>query len=708
MQKESLPFVKFVDGKLKLVAELQGCFKNARVLSILGKARYGKSTFLNTIITRLTGQNSIIFKTHNFMEHCTRGIDYYYIPSHNLLLLDSQGLDSQDSSHEPSLLLFVYLISDLIIFNDSRMLQNGVLKLMEPICTFMTYVDLDEITKPKLSFRIADASTLSGTPEENIKMIIDTVYEDQYQSIRESIRHLFHPDIQLVKTDTIDKKSQKMLEDNDYIRLILEGDCGFQDAIDTLLISLPDLDRGPVNYIVKIPTIIEQINNNEKIKIEKLDIVGMTVRDEIRSWISSLDMSIFSPIEVDGTQGCYVNKVEPRKAIKKSTLTAFTKRFKSVPDKIREPEKMKLAMQLASPITKAEEDSTVKAEQRISSFVKIAQADRIFPTMNSYQRSFNSWTKAHFDSYLDVFIKLEKAIEDIYTPVNQKYKEWCEEQFQRFFTAVREVTTLEQEQKKKLESIFSDSLIQFSTTSQEKIPTLEIFNSRNIVVVKDTEILMNWSQNHIQETKAKLPSIIKYYTLEVKMVEKRIETTLAKVTTPISPDTLVNYDLIKDMYIGFVKDMGSLYVEEQAELVSQLIERKKELLYNKFLRPGEYANTVIMINPTIEFVIHGYFLGNNVIDGACPYMTKDTYNDVYMPLINQVKDKMIKKGYCKEKDQPYSFTMSSVPNQSNVIQYLALQTTKFQKNLNEIFIEKLKKIYCKEITGGTVFPSDFV
>lgn len=707
----SKPFVKFVDGKLNLVAELDAdLMRNARVVSILGKARMGKSTFLNTIISRITGQNMDIFKAQNTYEHCTKGIDYYYLPSHNILLLDSQGLDSQDSSHEPALLLFVYLVSDLIIFNEIRMLQNGALKLMEPICTFMTYVDLEEITKPKLTFRIADSSTLSGTPAENIKMIIDTVYDDQYQSIRESIRHLFNTEINLVKTDNLDKKSAKMLEENDYIRLLTEGDCGFQEAIDEVIASLPDTDRGPINYMLKIPQIIEQINNNEKIKIEKLDIVGMTVRDEINTWKESLELHLFSTIEVDGTQACYDEKVEPRKMMKKATLTAFTKKFKSVPDKIREPEKVRLGARLGAPIHSAEEQSIAKAEERVKNFVELAQEDKTFPTISSEYQSFSSWTQDGFDSYLSVFRQLDKAIEPIYKPVKEKYTKWCEKVYEKFFDGFNRVIAIEQKQKLEALKICDAVIAEFIGKTSELISFIEVFDERtSILIVKDSEILTKWASEKREDLRTnRLHSVNVRYQLSVQMKDRFLSTTLTELdNNPYLSTAVVTYDLVKDVYEGFCDTVYKLCNNKDSILVSELVDRKKELLYNKFIRQGApMTHLIIQNNPGITFV-YDPILAGAMITGTVPWMTEETYNDIYIPIMNKAKSNMITKGYCKEDNDFGIVVNQSLESGNNIIsKSIGSSLDKIEENQLAIFIRILQKLYCQEVVSGTKFSEN--
>jgi hypothetical protein len=705
----SKPFVKFVDGKLSLVAELDDTLlRNARVVSILGKARMGKSTFLNTIISHLSGENISVFKAQNTYEHCTKGIDYYYLPSHNILLLDSQGLDSQDSSHEPALLLFVYLVSDLIIFNEIRMLQNGALKLMEPICTFMTYVDIEEIVKPKLTFRIADSSTLSGTPEENIKMIIDTVYDDQYQSIRESIRHLFNPDINLIKTDNLDKNTVKMLEENDYIRLLSEGDCGFQEAIDKVIASLPDCNREPINYMLKIPQIIEQINTNEKIKIEKLDIVGMTVRDEINTWKEGLSPTLFSTIEVDGTQKCYDERVESRKAMKKITLTAFTKKFKSVPDKIRESEKVKLAARLSTQIQFAEEESVAKAEERVKSYIQAAQTDRTLHEITASTASFSTWSKVNFDAYLVTFITLENAVEALYNPVKEKYKNWCKSVYDKFYEGFNKVLEYEIQQKEKMQQICDEAYVKFIETKVYQIKKLEKFHNASILLVNNARILEGWILEAIELLKINLQPIANTrYKMIVTMKNGSLSTDIQEFNTRLDSNVFfIHYDLVKGIFDTFCKNINTLRVYQDSVIYLALVKRKEEMLCNKLIDislPGQ--SDFITTNPEITFITDT-ILGQFIKPGVHPTslsVTMKTYTQVYAPLLKNAKDKMITKGYCNEEDTfGIIESVMDPPYKNRILKQIKAYPQTDKHIQSQLFIHTLLKLYCQELQKGNV------
>lgn len=108
------------------------------VLSIIGKARTGKSTLLNCIISHLKNESETIFMTSNTDEHCTHGIDYHVLELQDkiYLILDVQGIKYHDSSLDAKMILFVYLISNIIIFNEKNIISNATLNSLQPLSTF--------------------------------------------------------------------------------------------------------------------------------------------------------------------------------------------------------------------------------------------------------------------------------------------------------------------------------------------------------------------------------------------------------------------------------------------------------------------------------------------------------------------------------------------------------------------------------------------
>ena len=120
-----------------------------KVISVIGKARGGKSSFMNLLISKWSNVNTTIFKMGDNGDHCTNGVDYYYIKQLNIILLDFQGIYLGDSSQDSKLLLLAYLLSDVIIFNENKMLSNNTLSQFEPMLSFIQYIDTKHLKMVK-------------------------------------------------------------------------------------------------------------------------------------------------------------------------------------------------------------------------------------------------------------------------------------------------------------------------------------------------------------------------------------------------------------------------------------------------------------------------------------------------------------------------------------------------------------------------------
>ena len=354
---ESKPLIHFDGTKLVLVATSLPKTP-VKIISIIGKARMGKSSFLNAFVSKYTQENYSIFTTQQGIDHCTLGIDYCYIPEKNIMILDSQGLAHGDARHDPALLLFIYLVSNVVVFNDSRMLQNEALRLIEPICTFTQYIDLDTYEKPSLIFRISDGDEIKDAAQ-NLENIM-AHREDQYNSIRESIENVFLNPVRILKTDTPCKEERSFLVSNNYLELLEKKDNGFDAAITEIMDIVQSLDARQ-DIISKIPEFVDSINNNEQIKIEKLDIVSLTHNNDILQWLNKVPSDIKTEIAVDGTQATYEKNVVTRQAAVKKLKTEFTKKFKAVSDTIKKPHKAALDADLDSPIERAKAQSEAMA-----------------------------------------------------------------------------------------------------------------------------------------------------------------------------------------------------------------------------------------------------------------------------------------------------------------------------------------------------------
>jgi hypothetical protein len=526
----SQPLIKIVENKLTLVGNVpQG---NPRVISILGKARMGKSTFLNTIVSYLQKSSQAPFKAQDCDDHCTRGIDYYYLAEHNLLLLDSQGLDYEDASHDPHLLLFLYIVSDLIIFNDTRRLENGALKLMESVCTFTNYLDIDTVVKPKLYFRIFDSDVKDA--QKNLEKVLGT-YQDQYQSIRNSIKHLFDKDLRLLKTEPLDKPAKMMLAHNMY-RELLNEPLGFRQAVETILEAASSTKAKSI--LTKIPEVVENINNNKEISITKLDVVTLQAENDIHKWIQdSVSSTLYTDLTVDGTQKCFEEIVEPRKNEKKKILTAFTKRFKDVEESIRGPFYRTLAERMDKPIQAAIESSRTKAYEIVKVQFANAQACRQYAVVNSLNNSITTVPEQFWTTYLGPVNTLESAIQSIFQPVKEDVSRWITEVRTVIQTTVNSIKDQEKQEYLAVSNLVAEKL---SGMEQWMLNFVEeIIDAKTLLETND-QLMQKAKDAYIAEFVEQAAILVPRRKLEFRMIQGG---TLVPGVEMLSATNVQTYDL---------------------------------------------------------------------------------------------------------------------------------------------------------------------
>jgi hypothetical protein len=687
----SAPFVKIVASNLCSVGDIAIPDSDMiRVVSILGKARMGKSTFLNAIVSQLTGKNATPFATQDNDEHCTRGIDAYYCKANSLLLLDCQGLALEDSSHDPALLLFAYLISDTIIFNERMMLQNEALKLLEPICTFMTYIDIEEIKKPKLYFRISDGDMVKD-PRKNLEKVM-THYKDQYQSIRDSVTHLFQPGIGIVKTDTLDRVTKAHIQTGNYAALFSATDeLGFAAAIRNILSGLPK-GQPAATWKHSIPRIIQNINRNEKITIDKLDIVGQTGRIEILEWVTALSPDLFKEIPVDATQATYDMHVEPRKAQKKKTLTEFTRNFKSVSSAIKDSHYTTLSERLATPIEEATKRSIVCAEKVVAEAVSAARNATLAP-ITTEKASLTHTTEAFFDTYLAVFRRVQNICKNVYQPVREKYESWVKTQEDALMALVEAICKEEEQEVQAMTAMCDGVVERFEATAIAKITAMTDY----IIRGKSQSILGVEPKDLIQ---AIIDKATQYATTNFTRKAHRIS--FACVPAPVFSRSIMGsrgiltgehaiaFDTLQPIYDTFVGRIQAFAYS--SVLLSEVSLRKNALLYG-------YSLPRTTIIPGVKFikVNHAILSHAPVPDIVSPYsvMTFDTYHAIYKKYIEGTLCRMVEKGYIKEEDKTKLFNISH-SSESDVVS-VGNHEHKF---ISEIFFHAFTKIIARARVAG--------
>ena len=270
--------------------------KDSYVISIIGDARKGKSTFLNIIINFLTNKNKKYFNTSSDIYHCTIGIDYIELIFNdiNYIFIDCQGLNYENASHDYQYLLFLYSISNIFIYNDKNIINNNIFSTLQPMALFLNMINNNN--KPILFFRIADYD-LSGDPMELLNNLF-LLRNDQYDNLRESIRLLFS-EIKINTTEVMTKNEKNLVNDNNYDDMLLIEN-NFVIIIEEIYNLLKLLPKKNIN----LELLVKNINNNNKIDYNKLDVYTLNTKLEIHDFIEKhiTNNNEFNDIEIDGLE----------------------------------------------------------------------------------------------------------------------------------------------------------------------------------------------------------------------------------------------------------------------------------------------------------------------------------------------------------------------------------------------------------------------
>ena len=273
---------KLITFKDKL--EYHGSFNDnqkigkSKVISIIGESRNGKSTFMNCLISVFTKQHiqPFDFKRYTIKDtsDCTNGIDYYTYKDY--VFLDVQGIGGTYSASDPSILLYVYYVSHIIILNINKQLNTNGISLLAPIATYATHFhNLNK--KPQLVFRVFDC--IDDYDDELARQNYDDVMTrrpDQIDGIRQALHDLFETSRNsVVWTERPDKKSLRQLE-----KSYLDSDLMFQESIDRIITRMNQLEPLAVDF-----SNVELVN---KINVlaGNFDTTAKITNDDITLWIN--------------------------------------------------------------------------------------------------------------------------------------------------------------------------------------------------------------------------------------------------------------------------------------------------------------------------------------------------------------------------------------------------------------------------------------
>lgn len=289
----------------KMLSEIKPYY----VISLFGKSRIGKSTFLNILCSYLTQVNCNYYEVSGGSQQCTKGvnINILYNKDENIILLDFRGTDNGDSKDDIYLSIFAYVVSDIIIINESKMLYNSTLKTnLEPIVLFTGKSQTIENKDKYVFFRIIDSNLFDeiqektdekmfSTFDELVKQLLDDSHNDQYQQIKKAIKKIYKISNMFGIGTNCDVKDRKMLNNNQYDELLKNTDNYFGNSIERIIKTMRNIKKEKMNINIFINYIISKlsiINSNDKNICENVfDSYSKYFEQEILKWIESKEIN---------------------------------------------------------------------------------------------------------------------------------------------------------------------------------------------------------------------------------------------------------------------------------------------------------------------------------------------------------------------------------------------------------------------------------
>lgn len=340
----STQLITFENNKLVLSSDID---YDAKVITVCGPARKGKSSLLNTICAYLNNVDVEIFKSSSSVDHVTHGISYYYFPDDNILLIDTQGIDYGNSGDDHKILLFCYSISDIMIFNDKEMFNNGSLNSLSQLASFVNRINNN--TKTELIIRIADYD-LDDPIEKNIELTMKK-QDDQYQNIRNAMNTLF-PNITGLSTSYLTKDDKINMKQHMYTKVLSNLNNDYESCINSIITKI---ESCMVKHITNdtINKLIDAINNNNNIDHKNLDLYTVLSKNQLLEFQNNIPKELYDDIQVDGTQKMFEEIYMIRFNKYKEVLENFDKMFNLIPNEIKDEYRKNIDTKLTESLEKA-------------------------------------------------------------------------------------------------------------------------------------------------------------------------------------------------------------------------------------------------------------------------------------------------------------------------------------------------------------------
>lgn len=367
-----------------------------KVITMMGKARTGKSTFLNLLINYLQGDTKGIFQSNQSIEHCTHGVNMFQ--TRNMTLMDCQGLEYQDSHNDVDLSLFAYMVSNVMIFNCSA-IDNSTLKSMEAIVSFANRIKSIS-SKPTLIFRVRDYGLDAPVKEMLEKTMMP--HDDQYQTIRDGLKHLFDP-IVAVSTLHLDRTELKQLNQEQYTEF-LQQDNGYEACFDTIMTNISDATQHLTKqYLISVVQNIQ----NKSIDAKQLDVSLLIIKNNITEFINRIDKKSYQEILTDGSKKVYDEDIVPRMSMLKSILQQYDLEFEKVEMTLKQPYRQQIIDSIQPLIDKALSNNHIKAKTLMEQFEKFSH-NALVQWIQNLIEAEHFYQCEHFDNDFEKYLQQSK------------------------------------------------------------------------------------------------------------------------------------------------------------------------------------------------------------------------------------------------------------------------------------------------------------
>lgn len=463
----ALPFMKFAENADKtnnFNVEICGFDQfppNATIVSVVGKARSGKSTFLNALLFSLgvaesgnvkfsekdPSSRGGIFATGSTGQQVTRGIMAYLVD--DILFLDVQGIMEGHAGFDHGLLMAAYCMSDVFIYSQQNTVTHDLFSSLIQMASFLPCVSADR--KPQMILRLFDRALVSDA--DGLKLVkdalIDDNFVDNYKTMRSAIKQLFSQH-HIVYSRPID-----LSEDSDFATLK-----SFMKSTNKSAVTYQTMVTNTIHYIKSANSHtkddfdrrckeIEQSINKCDANLTSLDtllnanIISMT--NETRK-ITGKDNAIIkhedSQITTTGSYDDYksiANLIASRSVI----YDEYTKKFDTVAEEVRQEPFDDLHDTLFTEIVRLRDLNETSAWDRVDLSHKITGKFGILPD-HTYE--LPEFTKTpYIDAARDLDFCIDLAIDESYESQLDNYKDLIEKHRVRMEEIGRQIETLRQQ-----------------------------------------------------------------------------------------------------------------------------------------------------------------------------------------------------------------------------------------------------------------------